>query len=171
MRALKHFFETISKFINIFATWYAFISILILLGLIIAQVILRYFLHMPLFGIEEMEIYPILWIYAFGGVIASFDKRHIECGVAGVIVKNETVIKYIERVKCFATLLLAIGAVYWMYPHFTYIFKVTKTTTTMGLPTRFCDGSIMVGLVLMLVIAIRDLIQSFIPEDEGGILK
>lgn len=172
MESLKRFFNSVSDVLYKFLSVYTVISLTLLFVLIVLQVILRYVFHAPLFGIEEAEIFPILWIYAFGGCLSSFENTHIECGVAGVIVKNPTAIKIIQRIKYIITFGLSLYACSMLFPHFTYILKVRKTTVSMGLPTLFCDGAILIGLIIMSFMALRDLVNDIVPDkktEEGGI--
>ena len=42
----------------------------------------------------------------------------------------------------------------------------------MGLPTLFCDGAILIGLIIMSFMALRDLVNDIVPDkktEEGGI--
>lgn len=56
--------------------------------LITAQVILRYVLKMPLFGIEELMLFPIIWLYMLGGANASMERNHISCGILTLYIKK-----------------------------------------------------------------------------------
>ncbi|MFR5011834.1 MAG: hypothetical protein ACLTDI_13210 [Acutalibacteraceae bacterium] len=36
-------------------------------------------------GIEELMLFPIIWLYMLGGANASYEKSHIECGILTLI--------------------------------------------------------------------------------------
>ena len=61
--------------------WTALVLMLAVTFLVFIQVILRYVLHHPLMGIEEMLLFPTIWLYFLGGAIASRERNHIECRV------------------------------------------------------------------------------------------
>ena len=72
---------------------------LILLAMIGYQVIVRYILKTSLMGIEELMLFPIIWLYMLGGADASYEKSHIECGILTLYIKKERSIRIFEVIK------------------------------------------------------------------------
>ena len=137
-------------------TWICFVSLVLICSMVVLQVILRYVFHAPLFGIEELEIFPIMWIYIFGAGMASYEKKHISCGVAGVLVKNKKAVKIIDTIMISVSLIIATYICIKMYPHFAYILRIWKRTSTLNVPVFFCDGAIFIGVVIMILFTVRD---------------
>ena len=54
-----------------------FITLLGIAILVFIQVILRYVLHHPLMGIEELLLFPTIWLYFLGSANASVEHTHI----------------------------------------------------------------------------------------------
>ncbi len=39
-------------------------------------------------GIEELMLFPTIWLYMLGGANASQDRTHIECGILTLYIKK-----------------------------------------------------------------------------------
>ena len=57
------------------------VAALMLLVMIGYEVFARYVLKSSLMGIEELMLFPIIWLYMLGGANASYENSHIECGI------------------------------------------------------------------------------------------
>lgn len=65
------------------------VAALMLLLMIGYEVFARYVLKSSLMGIEELMLFPIIWLYMLGGANASYEKSHIECGILTLYIKKE----------------------------------------------------------------------------------
>ncbi len=154
-KILKTFFRTLDRL----ATFVSTASLILLVGMVTVQVVLR-FAKMPLFGIEETELFPIMWLYGAGALIAAYDRTHISCGLAGVVFKDPFKIAVADCVRDALTIVCAVIGLYIVYPHFTYITSITKTTVSLRLPTVFAECSFIIALAIMVLYAIRDFLVS-----------
>ena len=64
------------------------VAALMLLLMIGYEVFARYVLKSSLMGIEELMLFPIIWLYMLGGANASYEKSHIECGILTLYIKK-----------------------------------------------------------------------------------
>ena len=53
------------------------------------QVITRYVLQVPLLGLEDVMLYPTMWLYILGSVNASRENTHIRANVLEIFIKTE----------------------------------------------------------------------------------
>ncbi|MGE4484153.1 MAG: TRAP transporter small permease [Oscillospiraceae bacterium] len=166
MAALKKIFNGLYKI----ETFIAIFSLSILTGMVVIQVFLRYVLHSPLFGIEEMETFPIIWIYVFGGTMASFERSHIQCGIIGVFCKNKTVLFISDLVRDIVCLIISCTICYWVYDYFRYCLKVWKLSGILNIPLFYAESTIFICLVIMAIFAFRDVIFTALrgKEINGG---
>lgn len=160
MSSAKKFLHGFFKALDYFSTFVSIFSLILLIAMIMLQIILRYVFKSPLFGIEESEVFPMLWLYCGGAMIASNDRTHISCGLAGVIFKDQRRLAIADCVKDFITFILSFVGLYIIYPHFTYINSVHKTTVSLNLPTLYCECAFMVALTIMVLYTLRDFIKS-----------
>ncbi|QEK11490.1 TRAP transporter small permease [Crassaminicella thermophila] len=152
-----------------------FLTILIPL-LVTFQVILRYVLHAPLMGIEELMLFPIIWLYMLGGASASRARNHIECGILTLYIKKEKSMAIFKVVKTAISLMISIWLTYWAYWFFTYSLKMWKVSDLLYIPMFFGESSIFIGLTLMTMysaIELYDMIKNLLNISksikEGGV--
>ena len=137
--------------------------------LITAQVILRYVLKMPLMGIEELMLFPIIWLYMLGGANASMERNHISCGILTLYIKKEKSMALFNLVKALISVVISIWLTYWAFWYFTYSLKMWKLSDLLYLPMFFAESSIFIGLVLMVFYALvefYDMIFDFIETEK-----
>ena len=72
--------------------------------IVFIQVILRYVLHAPLMGIEELVLFPAIWLYMLGGANASLERNHIQCNVITVYIKNPVALSLLNLLKSIISL-------------------------------------------------------------------
>ena len=53
------------------------------------QVVMRYILELPVMGLEELLVYPTLWLYFLGSVNASREDTQIKANVLDVFLKTD----------------------------------------------------------------------------------
>lgn len=138
------------------------ISVCILVPLIVVyQVILRYVLKAPLMGIEEMLVFPIIWMYMIGGSVASEQRNHIECGILTLYIKKERTMQIFKCFKSVFSLAVAVWLCYWSYWYFSYSLKLWKLSDLLRWPMFFAESALFVGFVLMTFFTLIELIDHF----------
>lgn len=130
--------------------WAAFVLMLSVALLVFIQVILRYVLHHPLMGIEELLLFPTIWLYFLGGAIASRERNHIECRVVTMYVRG-TSLHLANALKAAISLAVAVWLTYWAYEYFRYALRVGKESDMLYIPLVFGESALFIGLLLMSV--------------------
>ena len=142
--------------------FFAFAAVIIVPCLVVYQVFLRYVLKAPLMGIEELELFPIIWLYMIGGSVASEQRNHIECGILTLYIKKP---KSMALFLCFKSLFsCAVGVYlsYWGWWYFSYSLKLWKTSDILRIPMFFAEGIIFVGFALMLFFTLIELVDHIV---------
>lgn len=129
--------------------------------LITIQVILRYVLKMPLMGIEELMLFPVIWLYMLGGANASMERNHISCGILTLYIKKEKSMALFNLVKSLISILISVWLTYWAFWYFSYSFRMWKLSDLLYLPMFFAESAIFTGLVLMVFYALIELYDMF----------
>jgi len=117
--------------------------------IVFIQVILRYVLHAPLMGIEELVLFPAIWLYMLGGANASLERNHIQCNVITVYIKNPVALSLLNLLKSIISLSVCLWLAYWAYKYFMYSLKVWKLSNLLYIPLFFGESSLFICLVLM----------------------
>ncbi len=139
---------------------FAGITITVLVPLIVVyQVILRYVLKAPLMGIEELLIFPIIWMYMIGGSVASEQRNHIECGILTLYIKKERSMQIFKCFKSLFSLAVALWLSYWGFWYFRYSLKLWKLSDLLRWPMFFAESAIFIGFALMSFFTLLELID------------
>ncbi len=131
------------------------ILLIFLTFLIAVQVVLRYVFKTPLLGIEELLLFPVIWLYMLGGANASAEGTHIECGLCEEFIKNELVLQILKVLKHLLAIVINIVLMYWSYGFFKYSFKVWKHSGILDIPMFYGESAIFIGLLLMAIFGIK----------------
>lgn len=137
----------------------SFILVVFLPILVVVQVILRYIFKAPLMGIEELMLFPIIWLYMLGGAIASKERNHIECGILVLYMKTEKSLVYFKLIRTIVALLISLWMTYWAYWMFAYSLKSWKYSDLLNIPMFLGESAIFIGLVMMTVYTVFELID------------
>lgn len=128
-------------------------------SIVVIQVFLRYVLKAPLMGIEEVLLFPAIWLYMLGGANASWERTHIECGILTLYIKRPFTMKIFRIVKSLFSIGIGFWLLYWAYWYFAYGMRVQKTSAILHIPMVIGQSAIFIGLSLMVFYAIIELLD------------
>ncbi|MFE8696420.1 TRAP transporter small permease [Cytobacillus sp. FJAT-53684] len=131
-----------------------------LLALIFVQVLLRYVFNLPLMGIEELMLFPTIWLYMLGAANASEERSHIVVDIADVFIKSQKVLRTIHFIKNVISVIIAIILTYWCFDYFQYSLKIWKLSALLSVPMFLAESALFIGLLLMSIYSISDLIKN-----------
>ncbi len=113
------------------------------------QVVMRYILELPVMGLEELLVYPTLWLYFLGSVNASREDTQIKANVLDVFLKTDRARLIVRVIADFLSLIVAAWLTFWAYDYFRYALRVWKESPTLYIPTFYAECALFIGLVLM----------------------
>lgn len=132
-------------------------SVLIVLGgaamvlTVVLQVLLRYVLKAPLFGLEEFSLTVAIWVYFLGAIFGTKYDTHVQGDVAARLFKTtraralvRVVVWCLSSAACAAFLYHAAKYSWWVY-------NTGERTTGLWWPRVTSVGSMFFGGVLMTV--------------------
>ena len=149
----------------------ASVLMILLPVLVCVQVVLRYVFEAPLMGIEELMLFPIIWLYMIGGANASMDRTHISCGILTLYIHKPLYIAVFHSFKSFISVVVSLWLTYWAYQFFDYSFSMWKESDLLYIPMFYGESAVFVGLLLMSfysIIEFRDDLMLFRKVDQGG---
>lgn len=149
----------IAKYFVNFQYGLSIVMALLLLAMIGYEVVMRYVFKSSLMGVEEVVVFPIIWLYMLGGANASYEKSHIECGILTLYIKKEHSMLIFNLVKRIICVVILAWITYWSFYYFYYSLTTWKVADITYAPLFFANLAMTVGFVLMLIYAIRDVIQ------------
>jgi TRAP-type C4-dicarboxylate transport system permease small subunit len=137
------------------------------------QVVMRYILELPVMGLEELLVYPTLWLYFLGSVNASREDTQIKANVLDVFMKTDKAKLIVRVIADLLSVIVAGWLTYWAYDYFRYSLRVWKESPTLYIPTFYAECALFIGLVLMTFYAAWYLVKNsrrlfLAPSSEKG---
>lgn len=122
-------------------------------------VIMRYFLKIDLFGIEEIIIIPAFWLYFIGASLGTYYNHHISAELVSEFVKNNYVRLWIRAFRSFVTTLICLIMFYWAMEFVLWSFSSGKTSSTWQIPEYIMHTSLFFGFLFMSMYFLVDLVK------------
>ncbi|MBW2682981.1 MAG: TRAP transporter small permease subunit [Deltaproteobacteria bacterium] len=113
------------------------------------QVLMRYVFELPVMGLDELLVYPTLWLYILGSVNASREDTQIKANVLDVFLKTEKSRLIVRVIADFMAVTVSSWLTYWAWDYFKYAKRVWKESPTLYIPTFYAECALFIGLVLM----------------------
>ena len=139
---------------------------IILTGLIIVvalgqfvQVVTRYVFQVPVMGLEEMMLYPTLWLYILGSVNASREDTHIRANVLELFLKTDRQHLILALIGEVFSLIIGLWLLSWAWNYTAYAWRVWRESPTLYFPTFYSDVSLLIGLALMMLYTAMHLVR------------
>ncbi len=149
---------------------------LVLSLLVFAEVLTRYFVHVPILWVEELALFLVFWFYFTGAVYATYKKRHIVGGVVHMFFKGKPRFQISFRVLAAAISCgLCLLMTYLSFEQFTYSLEVDPRTIHLFLPLAYARLALLFTFPMMALYfllqflgLVRDLIRgvSTVPLTE-----
>ncbi len=115
------------------------------------QVVMRYIFELPVMGLDELVVYPTLWLYVLGSVNAAREDTQIKANVLDVFLKTEKSRLIVRVIADFMSVIISSWLTYWAWDYFKYAKRIWKESPTLYIPTFWAECSLFIGLVLMTI--------------------
>ena len=113
------------------------------------QVLMRYVFELPVMGLDELLVYPTLWLYLLGSVNAAREDTQIKANVLDVFLKTDRSRLTVRVIADSFSVIVSCWLTYWAWDYFLYAKKVWKERPTLYIPTFWAECSLFVGMALM----------------------
>jgi len=134
---------------------------LLFVVLIVAEVIFRYFLNMPLMFVEELCVYFIFWMYMLGAAYGTYERTHIKGELIGLFFKSPKIIFSFRIAVSLLSLILSCQMTIWGYQSFVWDLHAHTETQMLFLPLAYARVSIFVGFALMSIYFLAEFTDCF----------
>ena len=113
------------------------------------QVLMRYIFELPVMGLDELLVYPTLWLYLLGSVNAAREDTQIKANVLDVFLKSDRSRLIVRVIADLMSVIVSSWLTYWAWDYFVYAKRVWKESPTLYIPTFWAECSLFIGLFLM----------------------
>lgn len=135
--------------------------------MVFVQVLLRYVFKAPLMGIEEMLLFPTVWLYFIGGMNASLERSQIVARVLEVFVKKDKTVFLIRTIASVLSFGVAVWLTYWGWDFLKYSLRVDKVSPTLYIPTIYADALVFVGILFMTIYTLLEVFHNYAIFQKG----
>ncbi|MCG8693645.1 MAG: TRAP transporter small permease subunit [Minwuiales bacterium] len=118
-------------------------------AIVIVQIIVRYFLVIPMHGLEEIAVYSAVWTYFIGGAYGAYERSHISASIMEMAVVREGARNWIRVLANAITVVVAVWATIWTFEYFQWSLKLQPNSLELQAPLYWVHASMFVGLGLM----------------------
>lgn len=125
------------------------------------QVVMRYIFEIPIMGLEEVLVYPTLWLYFLGSVNASREDTQIKANVLDVFLKTDRSKLTIRVIADALSLVTCSWLTWWAWEYFRYALRVWKESPTLYIPTFYAECAMFIGMVFMTFYVVFYLFKNF----------
>lgn len=148
-------------------------SSLMLTGLMVAEIVWRYLLNMPLLWQQELALITVMWLYMMGVAAAGFERSHLKTEIVQVLLKDPRKLRIIEALATLITVVMAGFMVYWSSDLFLWGLQHHQVTPIMGIPWVAAQSSLFLTGILLFIYFLRELLDRirhiFITEDPASV--
>lgn len=113
------------------------------------QVVMRYVFELPVMGLDELLVYPTLWLYILGSVNAAREDTQIKANVLDVFLKTKKARLIVRVIADAMSVTVSCWLTYWAWDYFMYAKRVWKESPTLYIPTFWAECALFIGLALM----------------------
>jgi len=111
-------------------------------------------------GLDELLVYPTLWLYFMGSVNACREDTQIKANVLDIFMKTEMGKLRVRVVADIMSLIVSSWLTWWAWDYFLYALKVWKESPTLYIPTFWAECAFFIGMMLMTSFVLWHLIKN-----------
>lgn len=135
------------------------VSVTLISLLIFVQVFIRYFLDIPLYGVEEIAAYLAVWLYFIGSGYGIYKGNHISASVMDLILPTQSLKDKFQLFVSMITLCLVCWILLLCWEYFQWSMKRVPKSPELRLPLYYVHFAMVAGLGLMALYASIEVIR------------
>lgn len=126
--------------------------------LMVVEVVMRFIFQSPVFGLEEITLICMMWLYMIGAVMASHERSHLTAEMVDLVIKNKRGLAIMKALATLITLAIAGFITVWSYNLFAWGLEKQQGTPVFRIPWVVSQSSLFFASIMFVVYLLRDLI-------------
>jgi TRAP-type C4-dicarboxylate transport system permease small subunit len=127
--------------------------------LMVIEIVTRFVFRSPLFGLEEITLICMMWLYMIGAVVASHKRAHLDAEMMELVTSRKRVLALIRALATFVTLIIAGFILAWSYSLFAWGLEKQQGTPVFRIPWVVSQSSLFFASIMFVVYLLRDLFR------------
>jgi len=132
---------------------------LMLSGVMVTEVVSRYFLGYPIWGWEELAMISAMWLYMIGAAMAAYEGTHLKTEIVSLWIKNPRNLRIVKALASLIALIMAGFMAYWSSDILFWGLKQNPTTPVFDIPWVVAQSSLFVAGIIISIYFLRDLLH------------
>lgn len=134
--------------------------------MLVVGIFFRSVLERPVFGLEEIVFFGVMWFYMCGAVLASRERSHLAADFTAVIFNNPRTLRVLGLVATLVSLVMAVFFVDWSWSLVSWGLERGQSTPVFHLPMWVSQASLLFAAVCFVVYLSRDLIRDLTGKED-----
>lgn len=127
--------------------------------MLVIGIFFRSVLETPVFGLEEIVLFCVMWFYMAGAVLASRERSHLAADFVTVLFENPRVLKIVGLVATSISLIMALFFTNWSWSLVSWGIAKSQSTPVFHLPMWISQASMLFAALCFVLYLARDLIN------------
>ena len=136
-----------------------FVTSCIFTLLVFAQVIMRYLLDVPMYGVEEVACFSAVWLYFIGGGHGSYARGHISASLIEVVLPEGRRRQFVRVLSRLITAVLAGWMAMWAFQYLEWTVRKGTMSVELGMKMYWVHMSMPIGLTLMTLYFVLEFLE------------
>lgn len=128
-------------------------------GMLALGIFTRIVIGSPMFGLEEIVLICVMWLYMLGATLAARDRTHLAADFIQVLTKKKKIIKGMNLLASVLSLIIACFFVTWSYELLLWALQKKQTTPVFHIPWYYSQGSLFCASIFFIIYLSRDVIN------------
>ncbi|TPE51251.1 TRAP transporter small permease [Maribrevibacterium harenarium] len=158
---ISNFFSALDRRVGWVLEAAAFLSSILVVGLMLFLVLARYVFGWSIVGLLELIMLFGMWLYMLGGLIASRRNEHLVVDFIELQITDARIQRIHKGLIALITFVICIFFVVLAYRMLAWGIRRPQSTPGMGIPLWLPQASIMLAAIGCTCYALRDFIQAF----------
>ena len=130
---------------------------IIVIGAMTLQVLGRYFIPLPFYGLDEFTGHTAVWFYMLGAAYSASKSDHIKADMLEIFKVPPKAQYVISLIASAISIVIAGFMIVWSYKYLVWSISKHEVTPSLHIPTSVFQISILVGAVLLFIYFIKEL--------------
>lgn len=119
--------------------------------IVVFNVFMRYVLRVDFFGMDEVLLILMIWMYCIGGAYGSYEGSHITADILGSYIKDEKKLKILKVIQNLVSILVLVIMTFYVWKYLSWSFQKGGRSTALKYPLIIPQLSLGIGFTLMLI--------------------
>ncbi len=128
------------------------------------QVCSRYFIPLPLYGLDEFTGHTAVWFYFLGAAYSSAHNDHIRADMLDLFKVSAKGQHYVSIFTSIISIVISGYMIVWTYNYVKWSIARNELTPSLHIPAVYFQSAILVGAVLMFLFFIKELVRKIMHD-------